>query len=264
MNEGALRTLVDAISGDHVVAFLLVLTRITPMFLIAPLFSSPQLIPRVRTSVAVALAIGLTPIAAHGQAPPTEPLAVVGLMLEGLLVGFAFAFAIATVFAAVQGAGVLADSLSGFSYGATVDPVNGNQGGALTNFYALVGLAVFLAIGGDAWMLKGLEATFVAIPITRGPQLTPLVAGAVGEMASVFIGAVEVAAPVLLALVVTDIAFGMVAKVVPQLNVFAIGFPVKVGVALLVVMASLPFLGGWITSQLDSSVGAALHSLQLA
>ena len=113
-------------------------------------------------------------------------------------------------------------------------------------------------------MLKGLQATFVAIPITRSPRLTPLVAGAVQEMGSVFVGAVEVAAPVLLALVVTDIAFGMVAKVVPQLNVFAVGFPVKVGVALLVVMASLPFLGGWITSQLDASVGTALHSLQLA
>ncbi len=264
MTQSTVRTLVDQISGDHVIAFLLVLARVTPMFVIAPLFSSPQLIPRVRTSVALALAIGLTPLAAHGQNPPTEPLAVIGLMIEGLLVGFAFAFAIAAVFAAVQGAGVLADSVSGFSYGATVDPLNGNQGGALTNFYGLVGLAVFLAIGGDAWMLKGLQATFVAIPITRSPRLTPLVAGAVQEMGSVFVGAVEVAAPVLLALVVTDIAFGMVAKVVPQLNVFAVGFPVKVGVALLVVMASLPFLGGWITSQLDASVGTALHSLQLA
>ena len=62
--------------------------------------------------------------------------------------------------------------------------------------------------------------------------------------------AIEVAAPILLALVITDIGFGMVAKVVPQLNVFAVGFPVKVGVGMIVVMASLPFLGGWVTSQL--------------
>ena len=68
------------------------------------------------------------------------------------------------------------------------------------------------------------------------------------------VGAVEVAAPVMLALVVTDIALGMVSKVVPQLNVFAVGFPVKVGVTLLIVEGRrCPFIGGWMTDQLETS-----------
>jgi flagellar biosynthetic protein FliR len=176
----------------------------------------------------------------------------------------AFAYAIAAVFASVQGAGVLADAVSGFSFGASVDPVNGNPGGALTNIYAFAGLAVFLAIGGDAWVMRGIEASFRAVPIGRGPNLDALVGGTVQMFEGVLLGAVEVAAPILLALIVTDVGFGMVAKVMPQLNVFAIGFPVKVLVAVLVVMASLPFIGSWLTSQLDASVGAALHSLQIA
>ena len=64
---------------------------------------------------------------------------------------------------------------------------------------------------------------------------------------SIFVLAVEVAAPAILAMLITDVAFGLVSKVVPQMNAFSIALPLKVGVAILVVGASLPFLGGWIS-----------------
>jgi flagellar biosynthetic protein FliR len=79
----------------------------------------------------------------------------------------------------------------------------------------------------------------------------------------VFTSAVEIAAPVLIALMITDVAFGVVSRVVPQLNVFAVGFPAKVAVALLLVGASLPFVGGWIAGQMSTSVGAALGALHV-
>ena len=87
----------------------------------------------------------------HGQHIPTDPLAVAGLIVVNMLVGLPLAFAVACVFAAVQTAGGLADIVSGFSFGATVDPINGNQGGAFAELYGLVGVVLFLAIGGDAW-----------------------------------------------------------------------------------------------------------------
>ena len=264
MSTAALNQLVHQIAGDHIAAYMLVLARITPLFIIAPVFSSKMLIPRVRAVLAVALAVGITPMAAHGHHIPTDPLALFALMIQGFLVGFAVAFAMACVFAAVAGAGVLGDSLSGFSYGATVDPINGNQGGSLSNLYTFVGTAMFLAIGGDAWMLRALTTTFRVIPINHGPHIAGLLSGAETMFSTVLIGAIELAAPVMLALTVTDIAFGMVSKVVPQLNVFAVGFPVKVGVALIVVGVSLPFLGGWMSDQLQNSVGTAIHTLQMA
>ena len=73
--------------------------------------------------------------------------------------------------------------------------------------------------------------------------------------------ALEIAAPVLVALLITDVAFGVVSRVVPQINIFAVGFPTKVAVAMLVVGASLPFVGNWISGQLSTSVGAALGAL---
>ncbi len=168
------------------------------------------------------------------------------------------------MFGAIQGAGVFADAFAGFSLGQQIDPINGNPGGSLTNLYSVVGLVIFLVIGGDAWTLEGLMKTFQAVPLTHAIALKPLAYEAESAFASLFVGAVEIAAPLLLALIVSDIAFGMVSKVVPQLNVFAVGLPMKVTVALIVVAASLPFLGTWMTDQLQTSVTAFLHTLQLS
>ena len=67
----------------------------------------------------------------------------------------------------------------------------------------------------------------------------------------------------LLAVVLTDAAFGVVSRVVPQLNVFAVGFPAKVAVGLVLIGVSLPFLGGWLDDELQRSVGSALHALKV-
>lgn len=254
----------DLGGGAQVTGFFLVLARISPLFVLAPLFSSKMVPARVRGIVAVALSIGLTGVAMHGQHVPGQPLPVAGLIIEQVLVGTIFAFAVAAVFAGVQAAGGLLDISSGFSFGATVDPINGNQGGVLSQFYSLLGLALFLAIGGDAWMLRGLARTFALVPLTRGPQLRSMVSGAELAFGSIFLSAIEVAAPAMLALVISDVAFGMVSRVVPQLNVFAVAFPMKVGVALLIVGASLPFIAGWMSDQIASSVGIALQSLHIA
>jgi len=263
MTPAEVSELIRGISTDHIVAFFVVLARITPLFVIAPVFSSQLLIPRVRSVLAVGMAIGLTPLASHGETMPTGFLAVAALMAQSALVGFALAFACACMFAAVQGAGVLADALSGFSYGQSVDPINGNPGGAMTNLYSMIGIALFLAIGGDAWVLRGLDATFHAVPLNQGPNVSSLLAGAESMLASVTLGAVEIVAPLMLAIIIADVAFGMVSKVVPQLNVFAVGFPLKVGIALLMVSVSLPFIAGWMSSQLETSVTVALHTLRV-
>jgi flagellar biosynthetic protein FliR len=222
-----------------------------------------MLLPRVRSVLAVAIAIGITPLALHGQQIPTDVMALIGLLIENFIVGLALAYSIACVFGAVQGAGVFADAFGGFSFGSTVDPVNGNPGGSMTNIYTMVGLAMFLAIGGDVWTLRGLSATFNAVPLSDSVAVRPMVSAMESAGASLLIGAVEIAAPVMLAIVITDIALGMISKVVPQLNVFAIGFSVKVGVTLLIVGVSLPFLGNWMSNQLESSLYTTLHSLRI-
>jgi len=261
MNQLTLSHVVTALGGGQsITAFFLVLGRVSPLFVLAPLFSAKQIPAQVRGIIAVALAIGLTGLAMHGQQIPTQPMQVAGLMVVQLLVGILFAFAIAALMAAVQTAGGLADILSGFSFGATVDPINGNPGGVFSELYTLIGVMLFIAIGGDAWMLRGMARTFTLIPLTKAPQLGSLANAAELSFTSIFTSALEVAAPVMLALLITDVAFGMVSRVVPQMNVFSVAFPLKVGVSLLVVAATLPFLGGWLQNQIYTSVATALHA----
>ena len=261
MTEATLQALLHQIGPGKVVGFFLVLARVSPLFVLAPLFSSKMLPARVRGIVAVGLSIGLTPIAVHGLHVPSAPLPIAGLVVCNLLVGLAFAFAVGVVFSAVEAAGALVDIISGFSYGALIDPVNGNQGGVLTSLYGIVGLALFVAIGGDAWTLRGIARTMTLVPLTRAPAIGSLTGGVESAFGSLFVSALEVAAPALLALLITDIAFGMVSKVVPQMNLFAVGFPLKVGVALLVVGASMPFVGGFMSTQISSAGTPALGSI---
>lgn len=249
---------------SQIVGFVLVLARVGPLFLLAPMFSSKMVPPRARTVIAVALAIGIAPLALRGQVVPTEPLEIATLALKEIVVGIAFAFTLACLFAAVTSAGAILDSLIGFSFGALVDPMSGVQSGPLVQLYSLVAVMVFIAIGGDAWVIGGLARTYEVVPLLQTPSLAALTAGAVDSFAGIFGAALAVSAPVLLALVLTDVSFGVVSRVVPQLNVFAVGFPVKIAVGLLVVGVSLPFVSGWLSDQLAVSVESALHSLRLA
>jgi flagellar biosynthetic protein FliR len=261
MNQLTLNHVLMALGGGKsITAFFLVLGRVSPLFLLAPLFSAKQIPAQVKGIVAVALAVGLTGLAMHGQQIPTQPMQVAGLMVVQVLVGTLFAFAIGALLAAVQTAGGLADILSGFSFGATVDPINGNPGGVFSELYALIGVMLFIAIGGDAWMLRGMARTFTLIPLTKAPQLGSLTNAAELSFTSIFTSALEVAAPVMLALLITDVAFGMVSRVVPQMNVFSVAFPLKVGVSLVAVAATLPFLGGWLQNQIYTSVATALNA----
>ncbi len=261
MNALTLSHLLQSLGGgESVTAFFLVLARISPLFILAPLFSSKMIPTQVRGIVAVGLSIGLAGVAAHGQRIPTDAVQIATLMVEQVLVGMLLSFTVGALMAAVQTAGGLADIVSGFSFGATVDPINGNQGGTFSEIYSLVGVMLFIAIGGDAWVLHGIARTFDLVPLTATPHLGPMVSAAEASVSTLFISSIEVAAPVILALLITDVAFGMVSKVVPQMNVFSVAFPLKVGVAIVVVAASLPFLGGWVSDQMYSSVATALHA----
>jgi flagellar biosynthetic protein FliR len=252
---------------QQVVGFFLVLARISPLFLLAPLFSSKMLPVRARAIVAVALAIGIAPIAMNagdGAPLPLDLWTLGGLVLKEMLVGCGFAFALGALFAAIQVAGNLLDTLIGFSFGALVDPMTGTTGGALNQLYALVGVVIFVVINGDAWVIQGLARSYEAVPLADAPAIGSLVEGVQVAFSGIFGAAIQVGAPVLLAVVLTDVAFGLVSRVVPQLNVFAVGFPAKVTVGLVVVGASLPFVAGWLGDELQRSVAAALQTLRVA
>jgi flagellar biosynthetic protein FliR len=184
-------------------------------------------------------------------------------MVKEFMVGAAFSFVLATLFAAIAAAGSLLDTMIGFSFGSLVDPMTGTQSSVLQQLYSLVGVMVFIAINGDAWVLQGLARTYELVPLVEEPQLNGLVHAMQQAFSGIFTAAIQVCAPVLIALVITDAAFGVVSRVVPQLNVFAVGFPAKVVVGLLLIGATMPFVAGWISGELQQDVGTALQAIRV-
>jgi flagellar biosynthetic protein FliR len=254
-------------SEQQVAGFLLVLGRISPLFLLAPLFSNKLVPMRAKAIVAVGLTIGIFPIAAHAGANhhiELDGLVYGALMLKEILVGITFSLVLACMFAALSSAGALLDLVAGFSFGSLVDPVTGNQSTVIAQLYSLFGVAILIAIGGDAWIIKGLGRTYEAIPMLDTPAIGSLVEGAQVAFSGIFVSAFMIGAPVIIALIITDAAFGVVSRVVPQMNIFAVGFPAKMIVGLVLLGASLPFVSNFFIGSLQDSVGQALHFLKVA
>jgi flagellar biosynthetic protein FliR len=248
---------------QQVAAFFLVLARVSPLFILAPLFSSKSLPARAKGIVAVAIALGLMNVVKHGPID-LDPLAYGALIIKEVVVGLAFAYALAAMFAALQAAGTLLDTLIGFSFGAIVDPVTGTQSAVIQQMYSLFGVAIFIAIGGDTWVIKGLSRTYDSVPLLDAPAIGTMVQGAQVAFSGIFISAFMIGAPVIIALIIVDAAFGIVSKVVPQMNIFAVGFPAKMIIGLTLIGATLPFVSGFVADQLQLSVAQALHTLKVA
>ncbi len=254
-------TLLAHFSEQHVAAFFLVLARISPLFLLAPLFSSKMINGRVKGIVAVALTVGLMPVVKGGDIN-LDVLPYAGLIVKELVVGLAFAYALHAMFAALQVAGTLLDTMIGFSFGAMVDPITGTQSAVIQQMYGLFGVAIFIAMNGDALVIAGLGRTYEAVPLLEAPALNSMVQGAQVAFSGIFVSAMMIAAPVVIALIIVDAAFGVVTKVVPQMNIFAVGFPAKMIVGLTLIGASLPFVSGFIGNQVQTTVYQAIAVLK--
>jgi flagellar biosynthetic protein FliR len=261
--QNSAATLITEFGEQRVLAFFLVLARLSPLFLLAPLFSSKMVPVRVRGVIAVGLAIGISPVVAVDAHLSTDILSIGSLIAKELLIGAGYSYALAATFAAVSVAGSFLDTTIGFSYGSLVDPVNGNQSAILSTAYSMIGLMVFIAIGGDAWVIKGIARTYDVVGLTEYPSLNHIVSGATDAFTQIFTSALEVAGPVLIALILTDAAFGMVTRVVPTLNAFQVAVPAKVVLGLMLVGASMPFVAGWLATELHTDVRIALETLRV-
>lgn len=249
------------VAAAQIVAFMLVLTRVGPMFVLAPVFSARAIPAQARLVCAVGISLALTPLAMRGQQVPTEALGAASLLVKEAIVGTAFAFALSAITAGVQTAAGLIDTVSGFSYASVLDPFTSVQSGVFGQLYSLFVAVVLVVTGGAQLMVAGIAGTYSVVPLTETPAFTSLGQLALDGFARVFVLGLEVAAPVLLALIVVDASLGLVARAAPQLNVFVVGLPAKILVAVAVAVSSLPFVAGHVRTELESVVSSALETL---
>jgi flagellar biosynthetic protein FliR len=249
------------VAGGQMLAFVLALARVGPLFLLAPVFSSRMLPVRVKLIAAGAIALPLATLATGGRPFTGDAVDVVTLVLKEAGVGLALAFAFSLLAAAIQVGASLLDTVVGFSFAALLDPVNNAQNAILGQVYALFAVMVLILTGGDHVMIAGLAKSYEVVPLDVYPGLETLGRLAANGFVDVLLIGLQLVAPVLICLVVTDVAFGIVSRAAPQDNVFVLGLPAKVLVAMAVIGISLPFVATEVRTDLERLVLDGLRAL---
>jgi flagellar biosynthetic protein FliR len=223
------------------VPFLLVLARLGGLVVAAPVFGH-QLVPlRVRAALAVILAVVLAPAVAAASPLPATLWGLAGAAATESALGALIGFTAQLIFAGVSLGGQLAGMQMGFGMFNLIDPSSHAQVTIIAEWEQLIALVLFLVLDVHHLLLQALLASFHTAP----PGAVVLAGGGFETVfrvaGDVFGIGVRIAAPVLIVLLMTNAALGVLARTIPQLNVFVLGFPVNVGVGLFVLGASLPF-----------------------
>ena len=219
------------------------LTRILGMITAAPIFGNNAVPARVKVMLGVMLAMIIAPTVP--AAPAVEPLSWAGLLIltQEMLVGVAIGFSIRVVFAAVEMAGEISSLTMGLGFATFFDPNTRGRSSAISQFLSLVATMAFLAVDAHLVLLSALVESFSTLPISA----TPVYGGGFKQMAdwggAIFSTGVQLSLPIVGALLITNVALGVLTRAAPQLNLFGIGFPITLGVGLLVIAMTLPYLG---------------------
>lgn len=213
--------------------------RIGALLSTAPIFSARMVPVRIRLVLAMALTWMIVPVLP--PAPAIDPLSALGLMTtaQQIAIGIATGFLLQMVFAALVFGGQMVAMSMGLGFAAMVDPQNGVQVPVISQYYLILGTLFFLSIDGHLALIELIVAGFQHLPV--GPIGLDMAAvwGVVGWAGNIFVGGVTIALPAVTAIMLTNLAFGVITRAAPQLNIFAVGFPVTILVGFVMVLLSI-------------------------
>ena len=220
--------------------FLIAFVRVIGVLAGAPVFGHRAVINQMKVGVALVLTIALYPAVPITLEATTELVPFVIVVVKELTLGLMLGFAARLVFIAVQFAGEVIGIDIGFGVVNIIDPLSAEQISIIGTFKNLLAIIIFLVIDGHHTILNALAASFAMVPL-GGVQLTEMLAmGLVSMTSDVFVMAVKMSAPIITALFLTSLALGIIARTVPQMNVFIVGFPLKIGIGMGMIMVSIP------------------------
>ena len=213
-------------------------TRIGACLMVAPMFGARFVPTRTRILLAAAITALVVPLLpATGVAPFSADGFIV--VAQQLLIGASLGFALQVVFDSLGLAGQLLANSMGLSFAFNVDPLRGSSTAALGQLYIILATLTFLAIGGHIALLDVLLHGFITMPIGTDGLGRDGLWMLVNWGGQLFAGAVAIALPGVTALLIVNLAFGVVSRAAPSLNLFAVGFPVSLVVGFLVVLAGI-------------------------
>jgi flagellar biosynthetic protein FliR len=224
-----------------VTAFLWPFMRIGAMLVAAPVFGARMLPVRVRLALALILALMMAPMVAQDSAL-IDPLSARGMLVSAqqVLIGLAMGFTLQMVFAAIVIAAQSIAMSMGLGFAMAVDPQNGVQVPVVAQYYLTLATLMFLALNGHLLLIQILIDSFQSLPVGMNGLTTSGLWQLVGWGGRMFAGAVLIALTAMASLLLINLAFGVMSRAAPQLNIFGVGFPVMMGAGFIVIMVSLP------------------------
>ena len=229
--------------------------RIAAFLALAPPFSQRVIPGQVKAMLAIGLALAVAPRLDPIPADGTGGF-VVALILQAV-VGAAFGFLVMMVFSAVQSAGTLIDLFGGFQMAAAFDPMSMTSGAQFQRLYQMTALVLLFASDGYQVVLAGLVRTFDALPLGAVLNTSALAEAVTTGLSQMFVGALQIAGPLLVVLFLADVGLGLLTRVAPALNAFALGFPLKI--LLTLVFGSFAFLA--LPAVVEGLTGRSVESM---
>jgi len=232
---------VTPLLSGRVEAFVLLFVRVTTLLAVAPIFGNRVVPVKVRILAGLALAVTLLPLV-----PPIPVMraATAGglalLVANEVLLGLLLGLVASVAFFGVLVAGQLIGLQMGFGIANVIDPSSESQVAVTAEFQHLLFLCVFLALNGHHVVIRALGATLDRIPLGSFALDGRTMEAAARGSAEVFSVALRVGAPVIGFLFVTTLGLGIIARTVPQMNVFVLGFPLQIAGGLVVLLLALP------------------------
>lgn len=213
-----------SIDPSTLVSFLLVLTRTLAVFLVAPPFAGLFVPTRVRLALATAIALAVAPTQHLDVALGTLPL--VASLVYQVAVGGLFGYVVLLLLSAPMVAGSLIDHLSGFSAASVFDPFAASVATPAARFNQLITSTILIVLDGHLLIVKGILRSYQAAPLSglRIASVGTVLREGVGQL---ILAALEIAVPLLVALLLTELVLALAARAAPQLNVMVVGFALK-------------------------------------
>ncbi|WP_369054563.1 flagellar biosynthetic protein FliR [Kineococcus terrestris] len=221
----------SAIPLDLLLALLLASVRVVSFLVLAPPFANRAVNARVKAMLAFAVALPMAE-GLRGQVPAAEPAALLGAVAQQVLVGGVLGALCALVFAAVQSAGDLIDLFGGFQLASAYDPLMQAQTAIFGKLYTATTSALLVFTGGHLLVLQGMLRTFDVLPLDAGMDWSTVASVFTAGIGTLMLSALQIAAPLIAVLFVADVGLGLLSRVAPALNVFAMSFPLKILITL--------------------------------
>lgn len=233
-------TLTSAQLDAWLAALIFPLVRILAMISTAPVLGNKQVPKRVKIGLSALLAIIIAPtIPFIPQIPVGSPQGLL-IIIQQIIIGVAMGFTMRLIFTAIEMAGELAGLQMGLGFASFYDPMNSSYSPIVARWLGMVAALAFLATDGHLYMLSALAESFTTLPIGSGMSKEGFY-NVVSWGSSIFAFGLQIALPIIAALLITNIALGILTRAAPQLNLFAVGFPITLTIGFVVLTLSMPY-----------------------